>query len=241
MRRYLPQRPGWSPGRWAYYRRFYRERIERVDGFINELLAELACSGFAPNTWVVFSTDHADLAGEHGRPFKGLSLYDASVRIPLIIAPPQIRMGGRNRVDLTTFADAPLPRTSDALTSHIDIVPTILELAGLPADPALPGRSLVPVLRGEPHTGPGQVFLESTDGADPGKAVRAVRSRGWKYLLGSGGEEELYDLSADPWETRNLAEAPEAASELVSLQRLLRDHLARERDPFLTRLAARNG
>lgn len=238
MQRYLPERPAWSAGRWASYRRFYRERVERVDGFIGGLLDELTWSGFAPNTWVIFTSDHGDLGGEHGRPFKGLSLYDASMRVPLVIAPPQDRMVGRNRVDLSALGPAFAPHVADAITSHVDLVPTILDLAGEPADPALPGRSLMPAVRGAALPDPAGVFLESTDNKDPSRAVRAIRTRRWKYLLAAGGEEELYDLAADPWETRNLAAQAGAVTTRSELRGQLLAHLGREQDPFLGRLVS---
>lgn len=233
VRRYLAARPSWSAGRWAYYRRFYRERVERVDRHVGGLLDELTWSGFAPNTWVIFSSDHGDLGGEHGRPFKGLSLFDASVRVPLVIRPPQPRMGGRNTVPLP-WSGGFSPRVSHAQSSHVDLVPTILDLAGAPADPGLPGRSLVLELRGETLPDPAGVFLESTDNKDPARAVRAVRTRQWKYLLAAGGEEELYELATDPWETRN--RCADAGPVRDRLRGLLLDHLQREADPFLGRL-----
>ena len=233
MRGYIPPRPNWSSGRWTYYRRFYKERVERVDAFIGELLAELTCSGFASNTWVIFSTDHGDFGGEHGRPFKGLSLYDASMRIPLVVAPPETRRLGRNNTQEDARLKGSAAFVSDALASHIDIAPTILDLAGVAADPALPGRSLLPAVRGQPLADPDGLFFESTTNGKATPALRAIRTREWKYILASGGEEEMYHLAKDPWETRNLAGAAASAGTKTELRDKLLQHLTRERDPFL--------
>lgn len=232
LRRYAPARPDWSPGRWAYYRRFYRERVEKVDGHIRDLLDELTCSGFASNTWVLLTSDHGDLAGEHGRPFKGICLAEAALHVPLVIAPPELRRLGRANTSAAATAAHFEPFVTEALASHVDIVPTIMELAGLPADPALPGRSLLPAVRREPLSDPEGVFAEVTRNADAATALRSVRTRRWKYILASGGEEELYDLVADPWETQNLAASPDAAAARIDLRGRLLRHLEHEKDPF---------
>lgn len=233
LQRYAPGRKDWSDGRWAYYRRFYRERVEKVDACVGVLMEELTCSGFASNTWVLFTSDHGDLAGEHGRPFKGVCLSDASLRIPLVVAPPDLRRLGRNNRDGSERAVGFAPRVADVLASQVDLLPTILDVAGLPADSRLPGRSLLPAVRGEPMSDPEDgIFAEVTANATSEPALRAIRTRQWKYVLASGGEEELYDVAVDPWEIRNLAGHPEGAAVRADLRARLLRHLEREGDVF---------
>jgi arylsulfatase A-like enzyme len=129
------------------------------------------------------------------------------------------------------------PFVSDALASHVDLVPTMLDLAGLPPDADLPGRSLLPAVQRQPLPDPDGVFAEVTRNASAAPALRCVRTRRWKYIVASGGEEELYDLDADPWETANLAPDAGASAARRDLQERLRRHLERERDPFAACLA----
>jgi len=221
---YARPRTDWSEGRWAYYRRFYRERVEKADACIVELLEELTNSGFASNTWVIFGSDHGDLGGEHGRAFKGLCLADASLHIPLVIAPPDSRyLGVTNRDGSGSGRFEPF--VSEALASHVDLLPTIMDMAGLPADASLPGRSLLPFVQGTARPGADDcVFAEVTANAATTPYLHCIRTAEWKYILASGGEEELYNLAQDPWETRNLASDPAAAATLANLRERLRQH-----------------
>jgi len=120
--------------------------------------------------------------------------------------------------------------------STVDLVPTMLELAGLEADPELPGKSLLPVVTGADPNGPNEaVFAEWFD-----PHIRMIRTRAWKYVrylqpadhTGGGIWEELYHLTEDPHEMKNLAGVPEAAAVQHDLQAQLDAHLARTHDPF---------
>ncbi len=230
LNRYAPPRSDWSDERWAYYRRFYRECVERADACIVELLHELTCSGFASNTWVIFSCDHGDLGGEHGRAFKGLCLADASLRVPLVVAPPDKRyLGAANRDGREPHARFE-PFVSEALASHIDLLPTILEIAGLPADKKLPGRSLLPFVQGKAESDANHcIFAEVTANGATNPRIYCVRTAEWKYIYASGGEQELYRISRDPWETTNLIDDLDVCTILEDLRsRLQHRHTKRK-------------
>ena len=220
------KRMDWSEKRWQYYRRFYRERVERFDRHLGELLMELRCSGYAPNTWVIFSSDHGDMAGEHGIGFKGPFMYEGVVRVPLVICPPDIRWGGKNKRSTEVAANL-RPFRSDVLASQIDLAPTILDIAWVGKPETLPGRSLLPVVTGQPFEEPEAVYAEW---APP--AIRMVRTRTWKYAADEKGEEELYDLANDSAEMRNLAADAGSQGKKRELKALLAKHLAEVDDRF---------
>ncbi len=220
----------WSEERWQYYRKFYAERLERVDLEIGKLIAELYCSGYGCNTWVIFTADHGDMGGEHGIPFKGPFMYEGVMHVPLIIAPPDNTIGGKWKT--VANGGAFTPKRSGGMVSHIDIVPTIMDLAGLPADPNLPGQSVLPALKGKPFAGHEAVFSEWTDNVE----IRCIRTRNYKYSIYETGEEELYDLKKDPFEMKNIASEKFSKKIREELKKKLKAHLEEEKDTFVSNL-----
>ncbi len=232
----LPQqqnsRRDWSQEKWGAYRRFYAQCLERADAHVGELMHQLTCSGFAHNTWVIFASDHGDSAGENGLAFKGPWMYDGVLRVPLIVVPPRTRFTGKGKG--STGDECFRGRTCDELVSLIDLVPTILDLSGAPADASLPGRSLVPHLTEKPTGAKGHeaIFAEWHQYGAFVSPIRTVRTRGWKYNHYLGFGEELYDMDADPKELTNLAGVPAHASVQSDLKRTLDAHIERTNDPF---------
>jgi arylsulfatase A-like enzyme len=224
------QAAGWSPGRIAYYRDFYRRKVEKADAEIGRLLDELVCSGFGPNTFIFFFSDHGDMACEHGIPFKGPFLYDGVVRVPLVIAPPWHGMGGATPCDprWKNFQ----PRVESAPVSLADLVPTVLDLAGGKPDPNLPGRSLAPVLWGKPMAEREAVFAQWHQWAEQVTPIRMVRSAHWKYTNYIGIGEELYDAVNDPGEIANRVGDASCRDVLAHHRALLKAHCEAIRDPF---------
>jgi arylsulfatase A-like enzyme len=206
---------------WRRYRAFYNGLVEKVDREIGSVLAALPQGRVAPIT--VFSTDHGDLGGSHGLPYKGPAMYEELVRVPLVISWP-----GRLR-----------PARSDALVSLIDLLPTLCDLAGVPAPEGIDGISLRPVLDGrtrQPFDSRGareMVFAEYYGKQSWRVPIRMVRTAQWKYVRYLHYGEELYDLAADPGELRNLARDAGAARERARLARALDEWIRRTVDPFL--------
>jgi arylsulfatase len=122
--------------RWRYRHNYYLNCLRDVDRSIVPLLDELAAQGFADNTIVVLTADHGDLDGAHRLHSKGATAYREQNNVPLIIAHP----------------DHPGGQRCKAVTSHLDMAPTLLELSGAPPEKkaaigkALPGRSFAPLL-----------------------------------------------------------------------------------------------
>jgi uncharacterized sulfatase len=205
-----------------------------VDGEIGRLVD--AVDRLAPdNTWIVFTSDHGDMLGAHGLQSKACAVYEEIAHIPLLVRPP--RAGA-------TPADRPAPRTAPpgtrvpTLASHIDVLPTFLDLAGLPVPPALEGTSLAPVLHGEPGDPDRAVFVEYHRFAAQGEAnggfnpMRAVVKGNHKLAVNLLDTDELYDLGGDPTECRNLIDDPDVAGLRDALHDQLIDWQQAVRDPF---------
>jgi len=200
----------WRRQRWGYFR-----MVEKVDGEMGRVLAALRQSGLEENTLIVFTSDHGECAGAHGFNQKTV-FYEESVRVPLIVAWKGRTVAG----------------TSDRLVNTgIDILPTLLDGAGLGKPAKLTGRSLWPLSLGK-ATGEWRdhVVLENdmaqggeVDGLKPMLAGRMVRTERYKYCLYSHGlrRESLVDLQADPGETADLAADPKAREVLLAHRELL--------------------
>jgi arylsulfatase A-like enzyme len=185
----------------------YVGELARVDQEIARLLARLEASGLLARTLVVLSADHGEEFFEHGGENHGLAVYEESIHVPMIFRAPG--GGVRGRVDVPS--------------SGLDLAPTLLELAGVRLDEpfggfgenlfaAAPGRTVVAVNQG----------LRAVTA--PATSFAAVRGR---FKLASAPfyeSAELYDLHADPHETKNLVdEYPAVASALArDLRKALR-------------------
>ncbi len=200
----------------------YDNLVLRTDGLLGALFDELESLGILDETLVVVTSDHGEGLGQHGYYSHGLFLYEEQLRIPLIVRAPA--------------AAGWVPGRVKAAVSLLDVAPTALEMAGLPPDPALHGRSLGPVAAGEDSAGPPRFLVaqrrhfpasdrQARGTFSASTPLHAVRGDGpLKYLRDGAGREELYDLSTDPGELRNLAE--ERAEEARAFSRLLEERLA---------------
>jgi len=199
---------------WRRYRAFYNQLVEAVDQEIGTVLDALERREVSSIT--VFSSDHGDLGGAHGLPYKGPAMYEELVRVPLVI-----RWPGR-------IAAA----KSDALVSLIDLLPTLCDIAGVPAPEGMNGLSLRGILEGNARNVREMVFAEYYGKQAWRVPIRMVRAARWKYVRYLTDGEELYDLEADPGELQNLARSPAAASERARLAHELDEWIRRTSDPF---------
>lgn len=178
-----------SPFRERYSGRPYDGEIAYSDLEVGRLLQRLEAEGLEGDTLVTVLSDHGESLGEHGEQAHGVFLYDSTLKIPWILAGPGIPSGGRIRSQART----------------IDLLPTLLELLGIPRPPHLQGTSLVPAFTGR-RVDTTYSYAETLfPRIHMGWAeLRAVRSQRWKYVRAP--RPELYDLAADPGETVNLVE-----------------------------------
>jgi choline-sulfatase len=170
-------------------RRAYYALVTYVDRKLGELL-----DAVPDDTVVVFASDHGDMLGERGMVQKRC-FYEWSARIPLLVRLPDGARAG------SVVAEP---------VSLLDLVPTLLDLADVPADARLPldGESFEPLLRGASQ--PERAVLSEYH-VEKVRAPCFMARRGrWKYVLVHGHDEQLFDLEADPGEWTNLA-APEPA------------------------------
>ncbi len=173
----------------------YYGLITHLDEQVGRILEALEASGQADNTYIVYAADHGLAMGSHGLLGKQ-SLYEHSMRAPLIIAGPGIPRGG----------------SSEALTYLLDIFPTILGLAGASVPSPIDGRDLAPVWRAETDSVRQALFLSFTD------SMRAVRHGRWKLIVyPQVNHLQLFNLEEDPSEVFNRADDPAQANRIAGL------------------------
>ncbi len=188
----------------------YYGMISHLDAQIGRLLDALAASGHAEDTIVVYAADHGLAVGQHGLLGKQ-NVYDHSLRVPLIFRGPGIPAGQRR----------------EGLCYLHDVFPTILDLAGLEIPSGCEGASLAPALTGrdaEMRDCVFGAFQRSQSLGSDDSTQRMVRRGNLKLIearLAGRTHRQLFDLSVDPWETRNLAGDPAYAAELADMRRVL--------------------
>ncbi len=215
----------WRQVRWAYYR-----MVEKVDAEIGRVLQALREAGLEERTLIIFTSDHGECAGAHGFNQKTV-FYEESVHVPLIVAQKGVTKQG----------------TSDKMVNTgLDILPTMLDFAGIARSKKLTGRSLKPLSLGEPVAQwRDHLVLENhMDQAGmvgdirPSVQGRLVRTERYKYCVYSQGNrrESLVDLQADPRETKDLARDPNYRQVLLEHRSLLRKFAREHNDPLAASL-----
>jgi len=185
------------------------EHVTQVDAALGRVLDALDRLGLGGNTLVVTTADHGDVGGAQGGVFdKGSLMVEETQRIPLAVRWPGIVRPGQ---------------VSDALVTHMDIVPTVLEAAGAEIPAETDGESLVRLLRTPPRAPWRDDLMCEHHGHGHHAFQRLLRWRNYKYVAHLTDIDELYDLAKDPYELRNLIDDPSMADVL----REMRDRLAR--------------
>lgn len=184
---------------WKSATRAYLACVRYVDRQIGRLIDALDASPSADNTWIVLWSDHGWQLGEKEHWGKWTA-WRQSTRMPLIIVPP------RNDTRARRGEKCAEP------VSLVDLFPTFIEICGLPARPEHSGISLAPLLS-KPDLNTGRGVLTSID---PGNT--AFSERDWRYIRYHTGEEELYDIAADPHEWHNLVHDPSQTKKLTEMR-----------------------
>ena len=194
------------------------EMLLGVDDSLGRIVATLARKGILDNTVIVFTSDHGYFYGEHGLNEERRLAYEETIRIPLIVRFPRLVTAGI---------------TPSEMALSIDLAPTLLDVAGVPARTGMQGRSLVPVLTQKAQGWRTSFLIEYfSDSVFPRirtMGYSAVRTAQHKYIQYREltDMDELYDLTADPYEMTNIIGRPESGDVLrqmkAELQRLMDD------------------
>ncbi|MDQ6960633.1 MAG: sulfatase-like hydrolase/transferase, partial [Mariprofundaceae bacterium] len=193
----------------------YYGAINHVDDQMRRLLNGITLGGLGlnDNTIVVFTSDHGEMLGDHYRWRKSVP-YEASARVPFMIRAPK-EFG----IESTS--------TVNAIATHTDIMPTLLDLAGIAIPDHLDGKSLMPLIRGEKTQCREYLHIEHapehqtlTDGIE-------------KYIwLPACGSEQFFDLTTDPNECHNLASDPQHADRVTFWRERMIKELANRPEGF---------
>tara|TARA_Y100000588_G_scaffold91114_1_gene98336 strand:- start:2857 stop:3813 length:957 start_codon:yes stop_codon:yes gene_type:complete len=192
---------------WRQLRARYLANITLVDDMVGMIYASLEKQGLLDDTVIVFTSEHGEMAGDHGM-LEKRSMYDESSRVPLIIRAPKIST--EKRVVSGNFG-------------HVDLVPTLLELLGLEVPEGLDGKSVAEVLESEGNLRNNEVFVEWNGiGSIEDRLLgtpdinsmhqapwRTIVYRDWKLNLCATDKCELYNLREDPHELTNLIDSPD--------------------------------
>jgi choline-sulfatase len=178
----------------------YNASVAAADAAVGKLIASLRTSKLFDDALIVIAADHGESLGAHGEEAHGVFLYDETIRVPLLLKFPQNQYVGK-RVT--------------ARGRLVDIAPTILEIAGVPIPSQMQGQSLQ------------RIAKSNTDQPVYSISMFPQQAFGWsaleswragKFLYIKAPKPELYDLSADPGATRNLAQTSKATLETIAGQ-----------------------
>lgn len=198
----------------AKTRALYDEEVWFTDKHVGRILDFVASQPWGAQTAIVVTADHGEGLGDHGVPWHGMELWEPLVRVPWLVHAPGV----------------PARRVAER-RSHVDLVPTVLELAGigLPDDGSLSGRSLVPDM-----LAPEGAELEVRDTyvdmpVGPYNGVRRALltgpGAGTKLVDFGAGQVQLFDLAADPGERTDLARDRARLDPVLARLRALRGRL----------------
>jgi arylsulfatase A-like enzyme len=188
---------------WRKLRAQYFDNVTLVDNQIAKIVDALKESGQYDNTIIIFTSEHGEMAGDHGM-LEKRSLYEEAARVPLLMKLPGV-------------ASKRVPGS----VGLVDMVPTILEMMGESVPEHLQGKSLMPVVNGASDLDDNDVFVQWNGMGDRNLGSPAINRMvsvpwrsvitgdRWKLNLSPGDQCELYDLNTDPHELTNLFDEPE--------------------------------
>lgn len=210
---------------WRNLRAQYFANITLLDRAVGKILRALEEAGLAGNTIIAFTSDHGEMAGDHGL-LEKRAFYEEASKVPMLITAPQLsnaqtRVGGN--------------------FSHIDLVPTLLDLLGEPVPKGLPGQSRAEALRGNASLSGNEVVVQWNGRGDRDLGTPTINqmialsrrclvsSDRWKLVLCEvdpatglpGDQDELFDLNSDPHELHNRFDDPDQASRIRDMKERL--------------------
>jgi choline-sulfatase len=185
----------------------YYGMITELDEYIGKIWQHLETNGQLDNTLFVYTSDHGESLGEHGLWHKN-TLYDVANHVPLVVA----------------GAGLPSGVSVDTPVAHVDLVKTMLEMAGAETPPSLRGQTLLPLVFGKSGDHPLFAYSEChCEGNCTGSFM--IRKGDWKYLHFSWYEGLLFNLAEDPGEFNDLSNDPAARQVRTELEEILRSQV----------------
>ena len=204
------QLPEWMRG--------YYGMVANLDDNIGRLMAAIRRLGLEDNSIVVFTSDHGECFGAHGRRAKNI-FYEEAVRVPFLMAAPGLPLGTQNDVCLNT----------------VDIMPTLLDMLHLPVPTSCEGISRAFCLDGRHTTEDGSLMMccGPTAAWADGHEWRGWRTKSYTYAVyRADGQELLFDNVADPLQMHNLAQEPDYQPLKAELRRAMLARMALIHDDF---------
>jgi len=196
--------------------------VANLDWNIGRLLRAIDELGLRDKTIFVFTSDHGELSGAHGRRAKSI-FYEEAVRVPFIIRWPQ---------------KIPAGFISDVCLNAPDIIPTLLSLMSLPVPKEVEGMDLSHCVLGQKGPEPEIAFMMGTGATadwEDGHEWRALRSKRYTYAIFRVDKKEfLFDNIEDPYQMNNLAGDPEYKGILNYFRELLKEKMQELNDTFET-------
>ncbi len=180
----------------------YYGMVSEVDHHVGRMLDTLDELGLADDTVVIFTSDHGEWLGEHLKYGKGYPGHDCVSRVPLLMRVPGIAGGQR----------------VSHLVEGVDVVPTLLELCGVPVPPHLQGTSLMSLIAGGDEPVKDVTLMEFT-------GWKMIRSHDFRYIVHDDGREFLYDLNAQWGEYRDVSGEAKYGEALMRHRHLLLQRL----------------
>ena len=179
----------------------YLAMVAQVDDGVGEILNCIRQRGEMDSTVIVFTSDHGEYLGDHGRIQKWMPGHDCITHVPCLVSYP---------------AMIPAGRVCNALIEAIDIAPTLLDYCGVQTPSFMQGRSLEQLLDGKTQEHREVVLTELFD--EHGSRQTTIRTRRYKYYCPENGQELLFDLEKDPDEVHNCIDEKEYADALSQMR-----------------------
>ncbi len=206
---------------WKKVKAAYYGMITLIDDNIGRILDAIEKKGIENDTLILFTNDHGELLGDHGLLFKGPFHYDCLIKAPMIIKWPGV---------------VPKGSRYSQVTEHVDIMPTILEYAGIRTPYGVQGNSMAAVLRGDKGAGKEYAMTEFNC-YDWGLSVKTITGKDYKLTYYAGEDfGELYDRNIDPNEIVNQWNNPEYQDIKEYMMKKLMNRIIETEDPLPLRI-----
>ena len=192
----------------------YNSAVTSADAAIGKLIRALQQRKLYGNTAVIVAADHGESLGAHGEDAHGIFLYDETIHVPLLVKLPETQPTTK-------------PARVAAKVRLVDIAPTVLEIAAVPVPSQMLGQSLLRIAKSKPSGVSGSGSNSNGDQPVYSRADLPQRGFGWspleswragKYLYVRAPHPELYDLTADPGASHNLAQSSKATLDTMAAQ-----------------------